>query len=45
MAVGSEPAVVWIPPADAMERTEVGRYLRWLRERRGLELDSYQALW
>jgi acetoacetyl-CoA synthetase len=45
MAVGTEPAVVWTPAADAMERTEIGRFLRWLRERRGLEFESYDTLW
>ncbi|HTS73222.1 MAG TPA: acetoacetate--CoA ligase [Gaiellaceae bacterium] len=37
--------IVWTPPADAVERTELGRYLRWLRSERGLDLDGYEALW
>ncbi len=37
--------VVWTPPADVRERTEIGRYLRWLAEHRGLEFESYDELW
>jgi acetoacetyl-CoA synthetase len=37
--------VVWTPPPDAAERTELGRYLAWLRRERGLDPDGYDALW
>ncbi|HEY6017740.1 MAG TPA: acetoacetate--CoA ligase [Gaiellaceae bacterium] len=37
--------VLWRPPPDARERTELGRYLGWLAAERGLELPDYEALW
>jgi acetoacetyl-CoA synthetase len=37
--------VVWTPPPDAAERTELGRYIRWLQDERGLDLADYEALW
>ena len=37
--------VVWTPPPDAAERTELGRYIRWLQHERGLDLADYDALW
>ena len=40
-----EPEVLWSPPADAMDRTRMGRYLAWLNETRGLDLRSYHDAW
>ncbi|MHB1568473.1 MAG: acetoacetate--CoA ligase [Solirubrobacteraceae bacterium] len=37
--------VLWEPPADLRQTTEVGRFMEWLRERRGLEFGGYQELW
>jgi acetoacetyl-CoA synthetase len=37
--------VLWSPPPDALETSEIGRYLTWLRERRGHDLSGYDALW
>jgi acetoacetyl-CoA synthetase len=37
--------VLWTPPADVRETTEIGRYLNWLRDERGLDLEGYDALW
>jgi acetoacetyl-CoA synthetase len=37
--------VLWTPPADVRETTEMGRYLTWLRDERGIELEDYDALW
>jgi len=37
--------VLWTPPADARETTELGRYLEWLRETRGIEHSGYDELW
>ncbi|MGW4369739.1 acetoacetate--CoA ligase [Nocardia takedensis] len=36
---------VWAPSVDVRARTGIGRYLRWLRARRGLEFGTYQDLW
>lgn len=37
--------VLWAPPADVLKTTEIGRYLRWLHETRGLKFDGYEELW
>ncbi len=37
--------VLWEPPPDVLETTEIGRYVLWLREARGLEFDGYDELW
>jgi acetoacetyl-CoA synthetase len=37
--------VLWRPPADLHASTEIGRYMTWLRARRGLEFADYDALW
>jgi acetoacetyl-CoA synthetase len=36
--------LLWEPPADVLERSQVGRYLGWLR-RRGMAFAGYQDLW
>jgi acetoacetyl-CoA synthetase len=36
---------LWRPSAERVERANLTRYLRWLAERRGLELGSYQEAW
>jgi acetoacetyl-CoA synthetase len=41
MAVGE---VLWSPPADARETTQLGRYLSWLRDERGTDLAGYDEL-
>ena len=37
--------VLWTPPADVRETTEIGRYLNWLRDERGRDFADYAALW
>ena len=37
--------ILWTPPADVRERTEIGSYLAWLRRERGLDFVDYDALW
>ena len=37
--------ILWTPPADVRERTEIGSYLAWLRRERGLDFADYDALW
>jgi acetoacetyl-CoA synthetase len=38
------PTVLWTPPSDAREQTEIGRYLEWLEHERGLTFASYDDL-
>jgi acetoacetyl-CoA synthetase len=33
--------VLWTPPADVRETTELGRYLNWLRDERGRDFAGY----
>jgi acetoacetyl-CoA synthetase len=42
MAIGD---VLWSPPADALETSEIGRFVTWLRDERGRDLAGYDALW
>jgi acetoacetyl-CoA synthetase len=37
--------VLWTPPPELREESELGRYLRWLRVERGLDFDGYDSLW
>lgn len=37
--------VIWEPAPDAREVTQIGRYLRWLEDERGLHFADYQDLW
>ncbi len=36
--------VLWTPPADFRTTTEIGRYMNWLGDERGLEFGSYEDL-
>src|SRR6266540_3113807 len=36
---------MWTPPADVRETTQLGRYLEWLRETRGIDHAGYDELW
>ena len=40
-----EPEVLWRPRADARTTTNLGRYLTWLEEKRGLAFAGYDDLW
>ncbi len=37
--------VVWTPPPDVRETTEMGRFMNWLRDERGHDLPGYDELW
>ena len=37
--------LLWSPPADVLDRSRIGDYLRWLRVERGLGFSSYEQLW
>jgi acetoacetyl-CoA synthetase len=36
--------VLWTPPADVWETTEIGRYVTWLERERGLSFANYDEL-
>src|SRR5258705_74760 len=42
MTVGE---LLWTPPGDALERTRVGDFIRFLERTRGLRLTGYAQLW
>ncbi|MCP2341561.1 acetoacetate--CoA ligase [Actinomadura rupiterrae] len=37
--------ILSVPAADVRERSEIGRYLRWLQDERSLSFDGYDDLW
>jgi acetoacetyl-CoA synthetase len=37
--------VLWTPPANARQSTEIGRYLTWLERERGRAFAGYDELW
>jgi acetoacetyl-CoA synthetase len=41
--VGVEP--MWAPSPERIERANMTRYLRWLRDRRGLRFATYDEVW
>jgi acetoacetyl-CoA synthetase len=42
---GDGAGVLWTPPADVRETTEIGRYLGWLERERGRSFATYDELW
>jgi acetoacetyl-CoA synthetase len=45
-AVADQPGtLLWTPPADARQSTEIGRYLTWLEDERGRSFAGYDELW
>ena len=44
MAAGDGAGVLWRPPADVGETTEIGRYVAWLARERGLSFATYEEL-
>ena len=37
--------VLWRPPADVLESTQIGHFLSWVRDHRGLDLRDHDAAW
>ncbi len=37
--------ILWEPPADLRSHTEVGRFMQWLTDHRGLDFATYNQLW
>ncbi len=37
--------VLWKPPADLRQSTEIGRFMDWVRDHRGRDFSSYEELW
>ncbi len=44
MAEIAEGTVLWTPPRERAEASEIARYMRWLADTRGLRFDDYPAL-
>jgi acetoacetyl-CoA synthetase len=40
----STPALMYSPPSDVRDKTEIGRFVRWLESERGLRFDDYHEL-
>jgi acetoacetyl-CoA synthetase len=45
MATAAEATVLWTPPPEMVERAAITRYMRWLAERGGPQVDDYESLW
>ena len=39
------PIPLWVPAADALETTAMGRFISWLGTERGLTFEGYDDLW
>src|SRR3954447_24978427 len=39
------PPILWEPPADLVERSQMTQYRHWLERERGTEVPDYHALW
>jgi acetoacetyl-CoA synthetase len=37
--------ILWTPPEDLRQSTEIGRFMNWLRDERGRDFPSYDELW
>jgi acetoacetyl-CoA synthetase len=37
--------ILWRPPEDLAQTTEIGRFMTWLRDHRDREFGSYEELW
>ncbi len=42
---GGRGEKLWEPSADAIERSQLTAYMRWLASERGVEADDYASLW
>jgi acetoacetyl-CoA synthetase len=43
--VAERGTVLWTPSPEEVERATLTRYMRWLSESRGVEVDDYPSLW
>ena len=41
----TEPQVLWTPRAGAVGSSQVGRFIGWVGENRGVQLSGYNELW
>jgi acetoacetyl-CoA synthetase len=41
----TDPEVLWRPPSDIRQRTQIGHYLDHLESRHGLRFETYDDLW
>jgi acetoacetyl-CoA synthetase len=41
----TEPQVLWTPRASALTSTQVGRFIGWLGDNRGVKVSGYDELW
>ncbi|MEE9613146.1 MAG: acetoacetate--CoA ligase [Desulfatiglandales bacterium] len=40
-----EETILWEPSQEFRERANITRYMKWLKDRKGLDFDSYGPLW
>jgi acetoacetyl-CoA synthetase len=37
--------VLWTPPSDALERSRIGDFMRWVGRTRGHTFETYEEVW
>ncbi|HMD28005.1 MAG TPA: acetoacetate--CoA ligase [Steroidobacteraceae bacterium] len=45
MTIIREGELLWTPSSSRRDRSQVLRYMQWLKQHRGLSLENYDALW
>ena len=45
MGTPQQGEVLWTPPPDARSRTEIGRFMDYVRDERGHDFATYEELW
>jgi electron transfer flavoprotein alpha subunit len=45
MAIAAEGSLLWQPSQERLEQAGLTRYMRWLKDHKGLEFTDYHALW
>src|SRR5688572_16701351 len=45
MSAGDRGEKLWEPSAEAIERSQMTAYMRWLAEERSVEVSDYESLW
>ena len=45
MAIAAEGSLLWQPSQERLEQAGLSRYMRWLKDHKGLDFSDYHALW
>ncbi|WP_090949780.1 acetoacetate--CoA ligase [Parageobacillus thermantarcticus] len=45
MKTVAEGAILWMPSEERVQRSNIKKYMNWLKKKRGLSLETHHALW